>query len=46
MAGSGIALDARTGHQAEQAFGPLAGFENRLVEPEGRLADSENDEKL
>jgi hypothetical protein len=46
MAGSGIALDARARHQAEQPCGSLAGFENGLVEPGGGLADSENSKKL
>jgi hypothetical protein len=46
MAGSGMAIDARASHQAEKACGSLAGFENRLAEPGGGLADSENDEKL
>jgi hypothetical protein len=46
MAGSGMAIDARASHQAEKACGSLAGFENRLAEPGGGLADSENPTKL
>jgi hypothetical protein len=46
MAGSGIALDARASHQAEKAYGSLAGSENRLAEPGGGLADFENSKKL